>query len=78
VTASIGDRIPAGTSPAGDWLGDSEMARRVSAFSWSATPLGPIGDWQQSLRSAVAICLQSRFQMGIYWGPDLNFVYNDA
>jgi signal transduction histidine kinase len=78
MTASIGDLTPAGTTPAGGWLGDSEMARRVSAFSWSATPLGPIGDWQRSLRSAVAICMYSRFQMGIYWGPDLNFIYNDA
>jgi signal transduction histidine kinase len=78
MTASIGDRTPAGTSPARGWLGDSEMARRVSAFSWSATPLGPIGDWQRSLRSAVAICMHSRFQMGLYWGPDLNFIYNDA
>jgi signal transduction histidine kinase len=78
MTATIGDRDPAGTSPARGWLGDSEMARRVIAFSWSATPLGPIGDWPQSLRSAVAICMQSRFQMAIYWGPDLNFIYNDA
>ena len=22
--------------------------------------------------------MQSRFQMAIYWGPDLNFIYNDA
>ena len=78
MSASIGDRTLAGTSPARGWLGDSEMARRVSGFAWSATALGPIGDWQQSLRSAVAICMQSRFQMGIYWGPDLNFIYNDA
>jgi signal transduction histidine kinase len=74
----IGDRRPAGISPEYDWLGDSEMARRVIEFSWSATPLGPIRDWEQSLRSAVAICMHSRFQMALYWGPDLNFIYNDA
>ena len=75
---SIGDRAPDGNGPALGWLGDSEMARRVNAFTWSATALGPIGDWPQSLRSAVSICMHSRFQMGIYWGPDLNFIYNDA
>jgi signal transduction histidine kinase len=78
VTASIGEVTAAGTSRTRGWLGDSEMARRVSAFSWSSTPLGPIASWPQSLRSAVAICMHSRFQMEIYWGPDLNFIYNDA
>ncbi len=60
------------------WLGESEMARRVRRFDWSATPLGPLGAWPQSLRNAVASCLHSKFQMAIYWGPELNCLYNDA
>jgi hypothetical protein len=24
------------------------------------------------------VCLHSRFQLAIYWGPDLIFLYNDA
>jgi hypothetical protein len=60
------------------WLGDSEMAGRLLAFDWSATPLGPVEGWPGSLRTAVAICLHSRFQMAIYWGPELNCIYNDA
>jgi hypothetical protein len=60
------------------WLGDSEMARRLLAFDWHATPLGPIEAWPPSLRGAVATCLRSRFQMAVYWGPDLNCIYNDA
>lgn len=59
-------------------LGASEMARRVRAFDWSQTPLGPIGTWPRSLTSSVALCLRSPFQMAIYWGHDLTCIYNDA
>ncbi len=60
------------------WLGSSEMAKLMRAFDWSQTPLGPIDAWPQSLKSAVAICLRSPLQMAIYWGPELNCIYNDA
>lgn len=60
------------------WLGNSEMAQRLLAFDWSTTPLGPIEGWAHSLKAAVAMCLHSRFQMAIYWGPDLTCIYNDA
>jgi signal transduction histidine kinase/DNA-binding response OmpR family regulator len=60
------------------WLGASEMAGRVRDFDWSQTPLGPISSWPQSLKSVAAICLHSPFQMAIYWGPELNCIYNDA
>jgi signal transduction histidine kinase len=62
----------------GAWLGRSEMAEEIRGFDWTATPLGPIADWPRSLRSAVATCVHSRFQMAIYWGPELICVYNDA
>ena len=61
-----------------DWLGASEMAALVRTFDWAHTPLGPIEAWMQGLRSAVAICLRSPFQMAILWGPELNCIYNDA
>jgi len=62
----------------GAWLGNSEMAQRLLAFDWAGTPLGPIDGWPASLRSIVGVCLRSPFQMAIYWGPDLNCIYNDA
>src|SRR3954452_22939322 len=62
----------------GTWLGDSEMARRVLAFDWSATPLGPLERWPASLRTIVWACLQESFQRALYWGPDLTCIYNDA
>jgi len=56
----------------------SEMATRMRSFDWSATPLGPVSTWPQSLRTSVRILLTSRFAMWMGWGPDLTFFYNDA
>jgi len=55
-----------------------EMGLRIREYDWSATPLGPVDSWQQSLRSAVSICLNSNFPIAIYWGKDLTLIYNDA
>ncbi len=56
----------------------NEMRRLVAAFDWGATPLGPIGEWPQSLKTPVDILLTSRFAMWMGWGPALTFLYNDA
>src|SRR5262245_31115379 len=68
--------------PDSDWasaLADrGEMGSRIRSFDWSSTPLGPIGEWPSSLREAVRLCLLSRFQLAIYWGPQLILLYNDA
>jgi PAS domain S-box-containing protein len=56
----------------------SEMASRVAAVDWSKTALGPMEGWPQSLRIAVGICLNSRFPMFVWWGPDHINIYNDA
>ncbi|NJK74710.1 MAG: GAF domain-containing protein [Microcoleus sp. SU_5_6] len=58
--------------------GKSEMAQRMRALDWSQTPLGAIETWPQSLRSALSICLNSRFPIAIYWGPEYILLYNDA
>jgi PAS domain S-box-containing protein len=54
------------------------MGARIRSFDWSSTSLGPIDHWPSSLREAVGICLRSRFQLAIYWGPQLVLLYNDA
>ncbi len=62
-----------------DWLfGGGEMGDRIRAFDWSRTALGPLASWPQSLRLAVGLCLNSRFPMHIWWGPELTYLYNDA
>ena len=55
-----------------------EMAGRVRTTDWSRTPLGPMERWPASLRLALGICLNSRFPMFVWWGPDLIKIYNDA
>jgi PAS domain S-box-containing protein len=54
------------------------MAERVEAFDWAGTPLGAMAGWAQSLRTAVDICLHSRFPMFVWWGPHCTNIYNDA
>ena len=47
-------------------------------MDWSATPLGAADGWSQNLRSALSICLGSRFPIVLYWGADCVVLYNDA
>lgn len=58
--------------------GGGEMGERTRAFEWSVTPVGPVGDWPQSLKVAVRIMLDSRYPMFLTWGPEFTFFYNDA
>jgi hypothetical protein len=59
-------------------VGDGEMARLIRSKDWSATPLGPIARWPQSLRTTVSLCLASNFPIDIVWGPDHTQIYNDG
>ena len=54
------------------------MGRLMRAQDWSATQLGAISDWPQSLKTAVQIILGSRYPMFIWWGRDLINLYNDG
>ena len=58
--------------------GESEMARRMRALDWSATPLPDPESWPARLRAALGVCLTSRFPMHVWWGPGLTLFYNDA
>jgi signal transduction histidine kinase len=58
--------------------GGGEMGARIQAHDWSATPLGPVAAWPQSLKTVVRIMLSSRYSMWMAWGPELTFFCNDA
>ncbi len=58
--------------------GGGTVGAMIRALDWSATPLGPISTWPQSLRTSVSICLNSSFPILIWWGPHLVKIYNDA
>ncbi|MFW8595510.1 ATP-binding protein [Cribrihabitans neustonicus] len=58
--------------------GGGEMGKLIREMDWSATPLGPIGEWPQSLRTAVSICISSNFPISMAWGPEHVQIYNDG
>ncbi|MGH7827324.1 MAG: PAS domain S-box protein [Candidatus Binatia bacterium] len=58
--------------------GGGEMGRLMRAKNWSATPLGPVLGWPQSLKTAVRILLGSRYPMFVWWGPEMIMFHNDA
>jgi len=58
--------------------GDSEMAGRMRATAWEATPLGSPEAWPAALTVPLGMMLTSRFEMWLGWGEDLRFFYNDA
>ena len=60
------------------FAGDGEMATRMRALDWSATPLGPVEQWPQALRTCVRLMLSAGYPMTILWGQDLAYLYNDA
>ncbi|MBN2972534.1 PAS domain S-box protein [Roseomonas aeriglobus] len=58
--------------------GGGDCGRLIAERDWSATPLGPIETWPQSLRTATAILLRSPVPIVLLWGPDGVMIYNDA
>ncbi|MDJ1494946.1 ATP-binding protein [Cytophagaceae bacterium DM2B3-1] len=58
--------------------GGGEMGALIRSMDWSKTPLGPVEDWPQSLKTTVSLCLSSTFPILIAWGPELIQIYNDS
>ncbi|GIF41781.1 SpoIIE family protein phosphatase [Actinoplanes xinjiangensis] len=60
------------------FAGGGTTGHLMSRLDWSATDVGPVGTWSQSLRAAVRIVLSSRYPMLLLWGPNYTQLYNDA
>jgi PAS domain S-box-containing protein len=56
----------------------ASLAELIEARDWSKTAVGPMEGWPPSLRTALSICLESRFPILIWWGPEFVMLYNDA
>ncbi|MFY1826628.1 ATP-binding protein, partial [Myxococcus fulvus] len=68
----------AALAPESFLAGGGEMGRLIGAMDWSGTAVGPMDCWPQSLKTALSVCLGSRFPMFVWWGRDLTVFYNDA
>ena len=71
--------------PAGDILlafapevREKPVAKYLLSFDWANTPLGPITEWPQSLKTVVALMLVNPSQSCMFWGPKKTVLYNDA
>jgi signal transduction histidine kinase len=58
--------------------GGGEMGARMREMDWSATSLGPVETWPQSIRSTLSMLLPSKAQIILFWGPEFTVFYNDA
>ncbi|HEY4335942.1 MAG TPA: PAS domain-containing protein [Puia sp.] len=58
--------------------GGGEMGQLTRHYDWSLTPIGSPETWPQSLRTIVAMLLNSKFPMFLWWGEDMIQFYNDA
>jgi len=58
--------------------GGGEAGELIRTHDWASTPLGPMDDWPQSLRTAVGIVVRSRVPMVMLWGPEGVMIYNDG
>jgi len=56
----------------------TEMERRMRAFPWETTPVGPVAGWPQSLKSAVRTVLDLRLPAHLAWGDSFVQFFNDA
>jgi len=54
------------------------MAERLRDQDWNRTALGPARAWPQSLRTLVAVMMNSSQPMFIVWGPGRTLLYNDG
>lgn len=66
------------SNPTAFLRGGGQSARAIAAYDWSTSPLGPMEQWPQSLRTALGMMLSSNFPKAIVWGPQLITFHNDG
>ncbi len=58
--------------------GGGEMGSLIRSIDWSATQLGPPGQWPPALKQMVSMMLTTKFPVLICWGSNYIQLYNDA
>jgi PAS domain S-box-containing protein len=61
------------------FVGRGDIASRCRAIDWSDTPLGPIDDWPECLRTVIQTCVSlPTIPMAIWIGPERIVLYNEG
>jgi two-component sensor histidine kinase len=55
-----------------------ELSQLIRDHDWSATPIGPLENWPQSLKTVTEMLLLSPVPIVLLWGEDGVMIYNDA
>ncbi|KAL1648729.1 hypothetical protein SLS58_001905 [Diplodia intermedia] len=50
----------------------------IRGIDWTKTPLGPIESWSPTLKFMCNLVMACPNPALIFWGPDLNLIYNEA
>jgi hypothetical protein len=67
-----------GPTTAGWLVGDGGIIELIRTKDWSATPLGALDSWSDSLRTSVSLILASSFPINLIWGPGAVQIWNKA
>ena len=59
-------------------LAGGRMGRLIAEKDWSATPLGPMDRWPETLKTMVGLMLRTRQPAYVAWGPEQISLYNDG
>jgi two-component sensor histidine kinase len=54
------------------------MAEAIRDHDWGPTSIGAIDTWPLALKTVVQMMLHQRHAICLFWGRDLNILYNDA
>src|SRR5262245_30554780 len=55
-----------------------EMGALMASIDWAATPLGPVSQWSQALRTTVGLLLRNQFPILLWWGAEVVQNHDDA
>ncbi|WP_066719715.1 sensor histidine kinase [Sphingomonas pituitosa] len=59
-------------------IGGGQLGQMIRDFDWSATSIGALAQWPQSLKSVTQMLLLSPVPIVLLWGEDGVMIYNDA
>lgn len=78
VDTPLGDASPQALDESSFLVRGGETGALIAGRDWSATSLGPIEAWPQSLKTTLGLLLHSPVPIVLLWGPDGVMLYNDA